>query len=105
MNQGDYSTKFRGEAGTCAPPPKKTCAHASPGHVRADMKMADISLEKLSHDEKLHLLERLLNDLHHAGVLSSHSLMAVASDVMHLDYREDADLLCFAEIFSENEEE
>ena len=69
------------------------------------MRMADISLKELSHDDKLHLLESLLNDLHRAGVLSSHSLMAVAADVMHLDYREDQDLLCFADIFPENEEE
>lgn len=69
------------------------------------MKVADISLEDLAHEEKLHLLEWLLNDLHRRGVLSSHSLMAVASDAMHLDYREDEDLLCFADIFPENEEE
>ena len=105
MKQGDYSTKFPEEVGTCAPTPKKIYAHGTFRHVRARMTVGDISLEKLSHEEKLHLLERLLNDLHRTGVLSSHSLMAVASDAMHLDYREDQDLLCFAEIFSENEEE
>lgn len=69
------------------------------------MEKATIRLEDLDQEQKLHLLEGLLNDLHRAGILSSHSLMAVATDVMHLDYREDVDLLCFADFFAENEEE
>ncbi|WP_116125414.1 hypothetical protein [Lewinella sp. IMCC34183] len=52
-------------------------------------------LPDLTRDEKLHLLEQLLNGLARDGVISNATLMTVATDVMELDYRNDDDLLCF----------
>ena len=69
------------------------------------MKSEKIRIERLSREEKFALLERLLNDLHGEGLIGSDSLMALATDVMQLDYREDEDLLCFACLPHENEEE
>ncbi|WP_116108139.1 hypothetical protein [Lewinella sp. IMCC34191] len=64
-----------------------------------------LSIEDLNGKEKMQLLEKLLNDLHEEGILGSHSLMAIASDVMYLDYQEDEDLLHFTAFTPENEEE
>ena len=69
------------------------------------METDNIQVERLSREEKFDLLQRLLNDLHREGLIGSGSLMALATDVMQLDYREDEDLLCFACLPHENEEE
>ncbi len=61
-------------------------------------------IDGLDRDQKLGLLEKLLRDLHEQGILSQESLLAIASDVMHFDYREDESLLTFS-TFTDNEEE
>ncbi len=62
-------------------------------------------LADMQQQDKLQLLEWLLNDLHQQGLVSRDSLMQVASDVMLLEYREDEDLLCFQCLPEESEEE
>lgn len=66
---------------------------------------AEISIDGYDETTKLHLLELLLNDLHQAGIVSSSTLMNLASDVMYIDYRDDEDLLCFNCLDEEYEEE
>ena len=66
---------------------------------------AEISIDGYDDLTKLHLLELLLNDLHQAGMVSSSTLMNLASDVMYIDYRDDEDLLCFNCLDEEYEEE
>ncbi|MGB3800024.1 MAG: hypothetical protein WA952_09440 [Lewinella sp.] len=65
----------------------------------------NLDIDNLTPEQKLQVLENLLNDLHREGILSSHSLMAIASDVMYLDYRDDEDLLMFSNFNPENEDE
>ena len=62
-------------------------------------------IEELGDDQRLRLLELLLNDLHRRGMVSSDTLVQIASDLILLDYREDQDLLCFDEVAHEMEEE
>ena len=53
------------------------------------------TLPALPLEQKLELLEVLLNDLHRADILSKRTLRSVATEVMRLDYLEDQDLVCF----------
>jgi hypothetical protein len=59
----------------------------------------------VTHEQKLHLLQELLNDLHQSGYLSSETLMQIASDVMRLEYEQDDDLISFTDLDHETEEE
>ena len=61
-------------------------------------------LDALNPEEKLMLLQELLNDLCLAGVIPRSTLVSVAADVMALDYQEDEDLLCFQCLDHENDE-
>lgn len=55
--------------------------------------MPDIS--RWDQDDKLQLLELLLNDLSRQGTISRATLMTIGADVMAFDYKNDEDLLCF----------
>ncbi|THH34933.1 hypothetical protein [Neolewinella litorea] len=74
-------------------------------HVKRSMEAPLPDLTALTTHQKLHLLERLLNELSADGILPRSTLMAVAADVMNLEYREDDDLLCFQCLDHESESE
>jgi hypothetical protein len=64
-----------------------------------------MDIANLSQEEKLALLEALLNDLRLEGIIPPGTLMNIASDVMLLDYQEDEELICFQCLDEQNEEE
>ena len=69
------------------------------------MDTENIQVDRLSREQKFSLLHRLLDDLHRQGLIRAETLTELASDLMHIDYHEDEDLLCFSCLAQENEEE
>ena len=69
------------------------------------METENIQVDRLSREQKFSLLHRLLSDLHREALIRKPTLVSLASDLMHADYHEDEDLLCFSCLPHESEEE
>ena len=68
------------------------------------MEAKEVTLEGMDETTKLQFLELLLNDLHQEGLVTTRTLVQIATDVMAIDYQDDEDLLCF-NCLDEHEEE
>lgn len=80
-------------------------APISPPYVGMAMPAKQPSIDGMSLEQRIDLLQALLNDLHQREMVSKDTLLRIASDVTALDYLEDEELLCFDCLDEEIEEE